>query len=84
MSAVRFIDVEDNGGKAVVNRENLQKIDKFIADPLSRCLPSDSRSMYVVPWHTGGITTDVSQQTQVRLSVYVEMKEFLRKCIEFY
>lgn len=56
--------VED--GKTVVNKANLEKIEKFVAQPISKVIKSDARKMYSVPWNSGGIPTDVSKQSPVR------------------
>lgn len=61
----RFIDVTERDGEITVDKERMSKIDKFIGEPVGRMLLPECRKMYAVPWHTGGIPTDVSQQTPV-------------------
>lgn len=50
----------------MVNKSNLDKIQRFIADPIAKVVNAQSRREYNVDWHTGGIPTDVSKQSQVK------------------
>ncbi|XP_067945451.1 uncharacterized protein [Watersipora subatra] len=63
-STAKFIDVQTVDGRTVVDKGQLEKINKFIGEPIAKLLSADSRKMYTVPWHTGGIPTDVDKQTE--------------------
>jgi len=61
----RFVDLIKSGDNVRIDERNQENIHRFICEPIKKLLPSDSYKSYDVPWHSGGLATDKTLQTEV-------------------